>query len=128
MSVAKALDRLRDAVAGCELAAYADATANLVLRVSAQTPWPRERLDALCATGAVQIGVPRHPDVATALAACGYQFSDEVIVVRHSQSMIFATNRANDADLICCVLAPDAPTETAARAASDTARRVAGAA
>ena len=42
------LDALREGLTGCRLAAYADLSARMVLRVSAEGRPPREEIDALC--------------------------------------------------------------------------------
>lgn len=61
ISFEKQLDALRDALGDCRFAAYADLSARMVLRVSADTRPPREEIDALCDLAAQILDGPALP-------------------------------------------------------------------
>lgn len=52
MTVADCLDALRSDIPGCQVAAFGDVAAHLILKASHDTSVPRERLDGLCAEAA----------------------------------------------------------------------------
>jgi len=61
ISFSEELDALREGLAGCRLAAYADLSARMVLRVSAEAPPRREEIDALCDLAAQCLDGPAKP-------------------------------------------------------------------
>lgn len=61
ISFAKELDALRAGLKGCRLAAYADLSARMVLRVSSDTKPRREEVDALCDLAAQCLDGPAMP-------------------------------------------------------------------
>lgn len=61
ISFEKELDALREALGGCRLAAYADLSARMVLRVSADGRPRREEVDALCDLAATYLDGPALP-------------------------------------------------------------------
>ncbi|MFY0661541.1 MAG: hypothetical protein JXR15_13705 [Shimia sp.] len=52
MTVADCLDALRSDIPGCQVAAFGDVAAHLILKASHDAAVPRERLDGLCGEAA----------------------------------------------------------------------------
>ncbi|WP_412553724.1 hypothetical protein [Shimia sp. MIT1388] len=52
MTVADCLEALRSDIPGCQVAAFGDVTARLILKASHDAAVPREKLDSLCAEAA----------------------------------------------------------------------------
>lgn len=61
ISFEKQLDALRETLGDCRLAAYADLSTRMVLRVSADKRPPREEIDALCDLAAQFLDGPSLP-------------------------------------------------------------------
>lgn len=61
ISLAEDLEELRKALLGCRLAAYADLSARMVLRISADPKPRQEEIDALCVLAAQCLDSPSLP-------------------------------------------------------------------
>ena len=111
MSLTAQLDTIRSALPGCVLAAYGDSTAKLVLRSSADRPWPQERLDDLCKTAS------RTLDLSDRLSPKRGQPGHlrEAVVATGKDVRIYVGAPAGD--LLCCVCRAGADTQQAAQTA-----------
>lgn len=109
MSLTAQLDTIRSAMPGCVLAAYGDSNAKLVLRSSADRPWPQERLDDLCKTAS------RTLDLFDRLSPKRRQPGHlrEAVVARGNDVRIYVGAPAGD--LLCCVCRAGADTQQAAQ-------------
>jgi hypothetical protein len=97
MSIAEDLDRLRQAVPGCEWAAYADLSSGLVLSVSASRRPPQEALDALPRRAADLLGAP----AAAAVLEAGSL--TEALDLSPDRTATFLRSQAEPVEVLCCV-------------------------
>lgn len=104
--VTRQLDGLRDRLPGCVLAAYGDVSAQLVLRSSADAPWPQEKLDDLCKSGARQFAL------ADRLAP--HRDTDQprtAVVATRKDVRVYVGGGQASSDLLCCVCSAGTATD-----------------
>lgn len=101
MSVTDELDSLRQAVEGCQLVAYADIDAGLVLVSSSATRASREVLDSLCAEAA---GVFAAADMGD--EADGLTTADIGLSLSGDSTRLFLRDVNEGSDAICIVCDP----------------------
>lgn len=97
MSIADDLDRLRQAVPGCDWAAYADLSSGLVLSVSAERRPPQEALDALPRRAAELL------DAAAPAAALQVTATEEAVEMSPGRTALYLRSRAEPVEALCCV-------------------------
>lgn len=103
MGVVEELFSIRSASPGCSLAAFGDLGSKLVLRVSAESDWPQERLDDLCLTAADCF---ERTDRAVSDGRFGGlegEVADSAIVLGPADIRLFLRGRSDPSDVICCV-------------------------
>lgn len=121
MNIVNQLDAVRTAASGCSLVAFGDLRTRLVLRVSAETPWPQERLDELCAQGADCFAKADGTVLQEHFGGPGGTGrSHRAIVLGPSDIRLFLRAENDETDMVCCICrspADLAAVESAARAA-----------
>ena len=113
ISFEKELDELRNGLAGCRLVAYADLSARMVLRVSAEAPPRREEIDALCDLAAQCLDGPDLP----ALFDGEPPFT--AVFAGARESRFFIRSLAEPADALILIVAEPAAQATLWAAAQD---------
>lgn len=93
MTIAQELESLRQAVPGCQIAAYADLGSRLVLSVSAPKRPQQEELDALSERAALLLDGP----------ALGAALPDEAIDMTPDRTTACLRSRAEPNEVLCCV-------------------------
>ena len=102
MGIAEQLEEFQTAADGCSLVAFGDRQTRLMLRVNSDTPWPQEKLDALCGQGADCF------ELAASEALAGHfgTAKDEPFCAIHMTARdvrLFFAAGEDDTDMICCV-------------------------
>lgn len=96
-----ALRSFKQCFGECEIAVLADISARTVLAWASTLKWPQEELDRLCEMAAGLL----EPEVRQAL------------LIRETGCHLFRRTAADGAEVLCCVLAADAPLEPILHAA-----------
>ena len=94
------LDDLRDANPGCQLVAFADMSANMILVTDSATSHPREVLDALCEEANTLLGAKGN-------ASLGEQPSSAAVWATQASLRVFLRAPDEPNDVLCCVCAPN---------------------
>jgi hypothetical protein len=95
MKVADELDKLREEVNGCHVAAFADISTGLVLSVSALRRPPQEDLDALSARAAEILDGPA--------AATLDEPPELALDMSAEHTVAFVRSRTEPSEVLCCV-------------------------
>ena len=103
MSIAEDLDRLRQAVPGCDWAAYADLSSGLVLSVSSERRPPQEALDALPRRAAELLDAPGLLGLPAPASALQVAMLDEAVDLSPDRTAAFLRSRAEPVEVLCCV-------------------------
>ncbi|MEX0338380.1 MAG: hypothetical protein AB3N11_04995 [Arenibacterium sp.] len=124
MGVEQELNKLRAVSNGCSLAAFADLRTKLVLRVSAESDWPQERLDALCSQAAQSF---RQAD-SEVLRKAGLARADgptrEAVILSAQEIRVFVRSEDDPSDMICCVCRSAEDVPALAQAAHQALRAI----
>ena len=102
MGIAEQLEEFQTAADGCSLAAFGDRQTRLMLRVSSDSPWPQEKLDALCGQGADCFDLAGSDAVAGQFGAADKDTFGAIHMTARDVRLFFATGE-DDSDMVCCV-------------------------
>ena len=94
------LDQLREANPGCQLVAFADLAAHMVLVTDSGTSHPREVLDALCGEAETLLGAKGNPPL-------GETPGDTAVWATQASLRVFLRAPHEPNDVLCCVCAPN---------------------
>ena len=94
------LDLLRDANPGCQMVAFADLGAQMILVTDSGTSHPREVLDALCNEAATLLGKKGTP-------ALGQRPNNAAVWATQASLRVFLRAPGEPNDVLCCVCAPN---------------------
>lgn len=103
MTVADCLEALRSDIPGCQVAAFGDVAARLILKASHDASVPREKLDGLCAEAA------RCFAVTEGLSAPKAATQDSIVMT--AQDMRVYVRAQGRADFICLLCPLDSDPE-----------------
>ena len=124
MAIQTFIDELRDQTAGCELTAFGDLSAKLVLRFSAPSSIRREELDRLCETAAKSF------NILEAITTEESKLAEETTqsVVCFSSDSIQAFTRFGDGlnDVACATIKAGDDPNTALQNTQACAEKIAG--
>lgn len=112
MSVSERLDELRAAVAECQLVAFIDLEARMVLSVSSQAKQPQEHLDALGESASRLL-----PMAPNALTKClsfqdDHALPDFAVLMSDTNTHIFVRSSGEGHEALCCSCSRNAPVDT----------------
>lgn len=96
------LDTLRSGVPGCQMVAFADLSAGLVLSVSAGRKRPQEELDALCSAASDMLDGAQAQSAARALAGP----VDLAVALQPGRTMAVLRSPADPVEALVCVGTP----------------------
>mgnify|MGYP001595256999 CR=1 FL=1 len=116
MTIQDDLDQLRAQTPGCELSAFGDLSSSLILRFSAESRMPREKLDQLCTRAERGFGV---------LELAKEFHTERVISFSESHTEVFARAMVSPDDIVCMAMEAGHDIETAAQAAQKLVQRYA---
>ncbi|SFS22228.1 hypothetical protein [Yoonia litorea] len=94
------LNTLRDSVSGCQMVAFADLSAHMILVTDSKTSHPREVLDDLCDEAATLLGRRGVP-------ALGETPSNTAVWATQASLRVFLRAPGEPNDVLCCVCAPN---------------------
>ena len=94
------LDQLREANPGCQLVAFADLTAHMILVTDSGTSHPREVLDALCGEAETLLGAKGNPPL-------GETPGDTAVWATQASLRVFLRAPPEPNDVLRCVCAPN---------------------
>lgn len=103
LAMSDILDDLRAQFAACELIAFADMTAQMVLMKSAQTRMPQERWDGLCAMAKDVLRGPAADHALDCLDAPKQATLSRAAVLNAKECDIFLTTAAAPDFVLCAV-------------------------
>ena len=98
--VVNALDQLRESTPGCQMVAFADLSAKMILVTDSGTNQPREVLDALCNEAQTLLG-------ASGKTALGQSPSNAAVWATQASLRVFLRAPGEPNDVLCCVCAPN---------------------
>ena len=117
MSVAEILDGCRAAIPDCQLVAFIDLDASMVLSVSSQAKQRQERLDTLGASASKLLPMP-DDDLARCLADGGKSAPPIAIVLSMAETTVFVRSTTEPREALCCCGSPSTPLDAMIKTAS----------
>lgn len=109
MAIAEHLKALQDEFIDCQIAAYVDLSAKMVLSSSTQLAVPQEKLDLLCQKAAAILA---NEDAATFLSGDAAEPLQSAIIVLGDSVNVFHRSPADPDEALCCVCAVGVDIET----------------
>ncbi len=106
MSAAEHLGECRNAISGCNLVAFIDLQASMVLSVSAASKQRQERLDMLGALASDLLRLPED-DPLQGLPGDGTVLPQTAIRLSATETTVFVRSQAEPNEALCCACAPD---------------------